>query len=74
MTAKHYHVNVFSGDGTGVADVDYVYRYKSDAEDALANARMRSGRADARFSPEDVEREEVRECDLRICIEGDTDA
>lgn len=68
---KHYHVNAFAGDGTGVAYAEYVYRRREDAEDALANARERAERPDTPFSPEDVDREEVRECDNPVCIEGE---
>lgn len=67
----HYHVNAFAGDGTGVAYAEYVYRRKSDAEDALADARIRAERSDTPFAPEDVDKEEVRECNDPVCIEGE---
>lgn len=64
----HYHVNAFSDDGTGVAYADYVYRHREDAEDSLADSKMRSFRQETPFSPEDVEKEQVRECNDSSCI------
>lgn len=68
---KHYHVNVFSGDGTGVAFIEYVYRRRSDAEAALEDARHRAKRPDTPFTPEDALSEGVRECEEPGCVGED---
>jgi hypothetical protein len=71
LEATHYHVNTFSGDGTQVTVSEYVYRRKEDADAALADARMRAGRADTPFSPEDLDDERVRGCSDSACIGED---
>lgn len=68
---SHYHVNVYSGDGTKATAVEHVYRRRADAEDSLADTRTRARRADTPFTPEDLEKESVRECDDAACIGED---
>jgi hypothetical protein len=67
----HYHVNAYGGDAKPVASMDHVYRRRSDADDALADAHVRAKRMDTPFSPEDLDGEEVRECDNPACIGED---
>jgi hypothetical protein len=67
----HYHVNVYSGDGTTATAAEYVYRRREDAEDALADARTRAERNDTPFTPEDLQNESARECNDGACIGKD---
>lgn len=71
MAKEHYHVNTFSGDGTGVGHNVYVYRARRDAEDALEDARRRSRRPDTPFAPEEADAEQVKVCTDPLCIGED---